>query len=111
MGSVKNGLEGPARHQRLTLFGPNVIEIKGRSIVTLLLDEVGLAPCTYLEFNNGPEIGHPPILCLPDRQYRPLVIGRLFLLRLLYRINIRCEHRHDSYRYEEGKRYSIALLG
>ena len=109
MGSVKNGLEGPARHQYSPCSGPNVIEIKGRSIVTLLLNEAGLA-CAYLEFNNGPEIGLPPILRLLDRQYRPLVVGRLFLLRLLHRINIRCEHCHDSYRYEGGKKYSIALL-
>lgn len=45
MGSVKDGLDGLVRHQRLTLFGPNVIEIKGKSIVSLLLDEVGLALC------------------------------------------------------------------
>jgi hypothetical protein len=62
------------------------------------------------EFNNEPEIGHPPILRLPDRQYRSLVVGRLLLLRLLHRINISCEHHHDSYRHKEGKRYSIALL-
>ncbi|KAH9036902.1 P-type ATPase [Lactarius hengduanensis] len=40
VGSVKNGLEGPVRHQRLTLFGPNVVEIEGKSIISLLLDEV-----------------------------------------------------------------------
>ncbi|KAI9461293.1 P-type ATPase [Lactarius psammicola] len=40
IGSVKNGLEGPVRHQRLTLFGPNVVEVEGKSIISLLLDEV-----------------------------------------------------------------------
>ncbi|KAN0109276.1 P-type ATPase [Russula decolorans] len=40
VGSVKNGLEGPLRQQRLTLFGPNVIDIEGKSIISLLVDEV-----------------------------------------------------------------------
>ncbi|KAH9083670.1 P-type ATPase [Lactarius deliciosus] len=40
VGSVKNGLEGSVRHQRLTLFGANVVEIEGKSIISLLLDEV-----------------------------------------------------------------------
>ncbi|KAI9509489.1 P-type ATPase [Russula earlei] len=38
--SVKNGLEGPLRQQRLTLFGPNVIDVEGKSIISLLVDEV-----------------------------------------------------------------------
>jgi hypothetical protein len=109
VGSVKNGLEEPVRHQRHTLFGPNVIEIEGKSIISLLLDEVGLALCCSLASNNGPEIGHPPILRLPDCQHRPLVVGRLLLLRLLHRIYLSCEHHHDSHRHKEGKRYSIAL--
>ncbi|KAI0268689.1 P-type ATPase [Gloeopeniophorella convolvens] len=38
--SVKNGLEESARHQRLTLFGLNVIDIEGKSTISLLVDEV-----------------------------------------------------------------------
>ena len=41
VGSVKNGLEGSTRQQRLTLFGPNIIDIEGKSIISLLVDEVG----------------------------------------------------------------------
>ena len=109
VGSVKNGLEEPVRHQRLTLFGANVIEIEGKSIISLLLDEVGFAPCCSPAFSNRPEIGHSPILRLPDCQHRPLVVGRLLLLRLLYRIYLSCEHHHDSHRHKEGKRYLTAV--
>ncbi|TFY78130.1 hypothetical protein EWM64_g5879 [Hericium alpestre] len=38
--SVKNGLEEPVRQQRLTLFGPNVIDIEGKSTASLLVDEI-----------------------------------------------------------------------
>ncbi|KAI0305581.1 P-type ATPase [Multifurca ochricompacta] len=40
VGSVKSGLEEPMRHQRLTLFGPNIIDIEGKSAISLLVDEV-----------------------------------------------------------------------
>jgi len=45
VGSVKNGLEGPLRQQRFTLFGPNVIDIEGKSVVSLLVDEVSFVLC------------------------------------------------------------------
>ncbi|EPQ57568.1 Ca-transporting ATPase [Gloeophyllum trabeum ATCC 11539] len=38
--SVRNGLQQPARHQRWMLFGPNVIDIEGKSTASLLIDEV-----------------------------------------------------------------------
>ena len=53
VGSVKNGLEEPVRHQRFTLFGLNVIEIEGKSIISLLLDEVGPTPCVALNPLTG----------------------------------------------------------
>ena len=45
VGSVKNGLDGPLRQQRLTLFGPNIIDIEGKSIISLLVDEVSFVLC------------------------------------------------------------------
>ena len=42
VGSVKDGLGGPLRQQRLTLFGPNLIDIEARPITSLLVDEVSL---------------------------------------------------------------------
>ena len=41
------------RHQRLTLFGPNIIEIEGKSVISLLLDEVGLVPRATLNSITG----------------------------------------------------------
>ncbi|KAI0028394.1 P-type ATPase [Vararia minispora EC-137] len=38
--SVKNGLEGSVRHQRLMLFDQNLVDIAGKSTVQLLVDEV-----------------------------------------------------------------------
>lgn len=38
--AVKNGLSKDVHQQRLTLFGPNAIDIEGKSTVSLLIDEV-----------------------------------------------------------------------
>ncbi len=40
--SVANGLETPTREQRHVLMGDNIIDIAGKSVFGLLLDEVGL---------------------------------------------------------------------
>ena len=40
MQSVQRGLENVVQHQRLTLFGLNLIDIEGKSIVSLLVEEV-----------------------------------------------------------------------
>jgi cation-transporting ATPase 13A2 len=53
VGSVKNGLEGPLRQQRLTLFGPNVIDIEGKSIISLLVDEVSFGLYATLELSTN----------------------------------------------------------
>jgi hypothetical protein len=37
---VSNGLGDNLRRQRLTLFGPNVIELVAKSTISLLVDEV-----------------------------------------------------------------------
>ena len=94
---MKNGLEGPLRQQRLTLFGPNVIDIEGKSIISLLVDEVSLVLYATLELSTDLEIGHPPFLRLSNRQHHTVVIGRLLLLRVLHRVDIIREHHHNSY--------------
>ncbi|KAH7925940.1 hypothetical protein BV22DRAFT_1112020 [Leucogyrophana mollusca] len=38
--SVHNGLSQPIRQQRLTLFGPNLVDIEGKSVMSLLIDEI-----------------------------------------------------------------------
>jgi cation-transporting P-type ATPase 13A2 len=55
VGSVKNGLEGPLRQQRLTLFGPNIIDIEGKSVISLLVDEVSFA--LYVSRNSARTLG------------------------------------------------------
>ncbi|KIY66889.1 P-type ATPase [Cylindrobasidium torrendii FP15055 ss-10] len=40
VGQVRSGLDVALRKQRLTLFGPNAIDIEGKSTVSLLVDEV-----------------------------------------------------------------------
>lgn len=97
VGSVKNGLEGPMRQQRLTLFGHNVIDIEGKSIISLLVDEVSFVLYVTLELSTDLEIGHPSFLRLPDRQHHTVVIGRLFLLCILHRVDLVREHHHNSY--------------
>ena len=94
---MKNGLEGPLRQQRLTLFGPNVIDIEGKSIISLLVDEVSFVLYVTLELSTDLEIGHPPFLRLSDCQHHPVVIGRLLLLCVLHRVDLVREHHHDSH--------------
>jgi cation-transporting ATPase 13A3/4/5 len=38
--AVHSGLDEGVRRQRLTLFGKNEIDIEGKSIISLLIDEV-----------------------------------------------------------------------
>ncbi|KAI0633895.1 Ca-transporting ATPase [Trametes polyzona] len=40
VGSVQNGLQKDVHAQRMTLFGPNMIDIEGKSTLSLLIDEV-----------------------------------------------------------------------
>ena len=40
MGTIQNGLIPDVRAQRSALFGPNSLDIKGKSAVSLLIDEV-----------------------------------------------------------------------
>jgi hypothetical protein len=85
------------RQQRLTLFGHNVIDIEGKSTISLLVDEVSFVLYVTLELSTDLEIGHPSFLRLPDRQHHIVVIGRLFLLCVLHRVDLVREHHHNSY--------------
>jgi cation-transporting ATPase 13A3/4/5 len=38
--SIQNGLPQSVRHQRLILFGPNIVDIEGKSTISLLVDEI-----------------------------------------------------------------------
>ncbi|CDO77638.1 hypothetical protein BN946_scf184946.g32 [Trametes cinnabarina] len=40
LGSVQNGLQKDIQAQRMSLFGPNLIDIEGKSTLSLLIDEV-----------------------------------------------------------------------
>ncbi|KAL7281025.1 hypothetical protein ACG7TL_004327 [Trametes sanguinea] len=40
LGSVQNGLRKDVQAQRMSLFGPNLIDIEGKSTLSLLIDEV-----------------------------------------------------------------------
>lgn len=64
--SVQNGLDGNVQAQRLALFGPNVIDIEGKSTVSLLIDEVHhfISAVSWLLTVS---VGHPSLLCLPSR--------------------------------------------
>ena len=100
---MKNGLDVTLRQQRLSVFGPNVIDIEGKSVISLLVDEVSVVLYVTLKLSTDLEIGHPPFLRLPDRQHYTVVIGRLLLLCILHCVDLIREHRHNSYRYEKGK--------
>ena len=94
---MKNGLDVPLRQQRLSVFGPNVIDIEGKSVISLLVDEVSFVLYVTLELSTDLEIGHPPFLRLPDCQHHTVVIGRLLLLCVLHCVDLIREHRHNSY--------------
>jgi hypothetical protein len=55
------------------------------------------------ECHTNLETGHPSFLRLPDCQHHTVVIGRLLLLCFLHRVDLSCEHHHDTYRHQEGK--------
>jgi hypothetical protein len=95
--AVKNGLSGDVKRQRLTLFGANVIDIEGKSTISLLIDEVS----DYsIELNHFSEThcytaGHSSFLRVSDSKYHPVVSRRLLLLCVLYRVDFRYQHHHN----------------
>ncbi|KAH7915166.1 hypothetical protein BJ138DRAFT_1122835 [Hygrophoropsis aurantiaca] len=40
LASVQHGLSQSVRQQRITLFGPNLVDIEGKSVLSLLVDEI-----------------------------------------------------------------------
>jgi hypothetical protein len=94
--SIQNGLHDQVRQQRTTLFGPNVIDIKGKSVLSILIDEVCyLFYVVYLDFDCDIR-GYPSLLCISNRQHCSLVSGRLLLLCVLYRPDIGHQHNDNS---------------
>lgn len=74
---MQNGLDLSTREQRLALFGPNVIDIEEKSVPTLLVEEACCfilicSNCLSMEYDN---LGYPPFLRVPNRQYRFMVFG------------------------------------
>ena len=84
------------------LFGPNSLDIRGKSTVSLLVDEVGrrrmLCPAT-----KAATSGHPPVLRIPNREHHSVVTGRLLLLCVLHRFDFVYQYRNHFDRYEEGR--------
>lgn len=87
--AVKNGLSKDVHRQRLTLFGSNVIDIEGKSTISLLIDEVSLPSnsiphdCTTAHYSVelimndqlSRYLGHPSVLRVPDCQHHLVVAG------------------------------------
>jgi hypothetical protein len=70
--SVQNGVDEATRVQRMVLFGKNEIDIKGKSILSLLVDEVMLCyklPATMINIS----VGYSSFLHISNCQY-PFVV-------------------------------------
>jgi hypothetical protein len=108
---MQGGLSKEIRQQRFTLFGSNLIDIEGKSIIGLLVDEVRTLPFRFVTDGLADLniIDHPPVLCFPNRQYNTLVVGRLLLLRLLHSPDLRTQHHIHSCRNESGKHVYLAI--
>lgn len=68
--STRGGLNIAERKQRNVLFDLNLIDIEGKSIVSLLVDEViSCAPFQHgaVQAYVGLCIGHPSLLRFPNR--------------------------------------------
>lgn len=72
MKSVHHGLDGAVRTQRRTLFGPNVMDVEGKSTVSLLIDEVRVELCLPRYLANQ-TADHTPLLCFPNCKHYPVV--------------------------------------
>lgn len=96
LGAIQNGLTPSVRTQRSMLFGQNTLDIQGKSTVSLLIDEVCAHRYIYSVKSLKKRVAsdHPPFLHLPNCEHSSVVIGRLLLLRILYRIDFRCQHYH-----------------
>lgn len=64
---MQHGLDTTAQKQRLTLFGHNVIDIEGKSTISLLVEEVYLCLVSVVVLSIRTFLGYPPILRVPNR--------------------------------------------
>ena len=72
--AIAGGLDSATRAQRKILFGENVIDIEGKGIFSLMVDEVGQNALGGVIQADGTRItGFAPFLRLPDRFHYPLV--------------------------------------
>ena len=72
--AIAGGLDSATRAQRKILFGENVIDIEGKGIFSLMVDEVGQNALRGVIQADGTRItGFAPFLRLPDRFHYPLV--------------------------------------
>lgn len=71
---VQKGIESSVRQQRLSLFGKNEVNIEGKSIISLLVDEVPFPEYNML-YANLIRAGHSSVLCLPNRKHSIMVPG------------------------------------
>jgi len=76
LAAIQNGLNPSTREQRSALFGPNSVDIQGKSTVSLLIDEVGHASSwVVLHHLRVLSPGHSPVLCIPNRKHNSMVAG------------------------------------
>jgi len=77
LAAIQHGLNPSTRTQRSVLFGPNSLDIQGKSIISLLVDEVSLDSPLMVIFDHlrGTPSGHSPVLCIPSREHNPVVTG------------------------------------
>jgi len=95
--SVQHGLPQHIRKQRLTLFGPNLVDIEGKSTLSLLIDEVRVDSVSDRNGNLICEQGHPSVLRVSSGKHDLVVFGRLLLLRVLHCTHFnaeRCDNAH-----------------
>ncbi len=78
----------------MTLFGPNLVDIEGKSTLSLLIDEVRVCPTLTKLVSCRVRTGHPSLLRIPDCEHRALVTRRLLLLCVLH-----CPHLSYQYHY------------
>lgn len=103
--NVKTGLTSEQYRQRLSVFGPNLINIREKPTTKLLRDEVTQSSVPCISLSNI-YIGPKPFLRIPNRQHYSLVHGRLLLLCLLY-LHHQCrQHHYYIGRDKEGMKHT-----
>lgn len=94
LAAVQSGISEAIRRQRLLLFGNNEIDVKAKSTISLLIDEVLFHSVTEA-ISHIRAAGDPSIFCLPNCKHYSMVTGQLLLLCILHRCDI-FKHRHGN---------------